>query len=401
MLDETLGDFCADTEDGKVTILSRFYPTNSDESDNGGSPSGKSSGVPTAEPQYESKFVAEVTVAPEGDLVLEVPSKNGLARLKVSSQVMCLVSPVFRAMLGPSSMFKEACELRASTSGYTLQLEGDDPEAFVAILHVLHCQTDKVPSAVSFEDLFHMAIVCDKYDCALAVAAWVDIWAEGWRDLAFDAAYSEWMFISWAFLLPSIFEPLSRRIVMEGRYDDELGQLLWGERSLDEIMVPDPVVSAILQVRSDAIKAILDDTESYLDLYSNPERTMCLYQIPECDVMILGSFVREFRKRGIHKREKFLLMSLNEVVASIKEISIYFYSETFFHGDTCSFLPALFAKVDKICEGIEGLKLERFSKGVVWRRYKSVFEGKLESLEYKPVQPGAVRGMSTENREHI
>ncbi|PWW80687.1 hypothetical protein C7212DRAFT_355768 [Tuber magnatum] len=305
--------------------------------------------------------------------------------LKVSSQVMCLVSPVFRAMLGPSSMFKEACELRASTSGYVLQLEGDDPEAFVPILHILHCRTEKVPSTISFEDLFHIAIVCDKYDCALAVAVWVDIWAQGWSGLAFDTNYSEWMFISWAFCLPSVFEPLSRKIVMEGRYDDILGQLLWGGRSLDEVMVPDPVISAILQLRSDAIKAILDDTESYLDLYSNAEGTRCLYQVPECDVMILGSIVREFRKRGLRNREKFLLMSLNEVVASIKGISIYFYSEAFFHGDTCSPLPELFAKIDKICESIEELKLERFSKGVVWRKYKDAFGGKLEPLEYKPV----------------
>ena len=190
----------------------------------------------------ESRLVAEVAVAPEGDLLLEVPSKNGLARFKVSSQVMCLVSPVFRAMLGPSSMFKEACELRASPSCYRLSLEGDDPEAFVAILYVLHCQTEKVPSSISFEDLFHMAIICDKYDCALAVAVWVDIWTTGWRESAFETAYSEWMFISWTFCLPSVFEPLSRKIVMEGRYENGLGQLLWGGRSLDEVMVPDPVI---------------------------------------------------------------------------------------------------------------------------------------------------------------
>ena len=118
------------------------------------------------------------------------------------------------------------------------------------------------------------------------------------------------------------------------------------------------MVAAILQLRSDAIKAILDNTESYLDLYYNPEGTICRYKIPECDVMILGSIVREFRKHGLHNREKLLLMSLNEVVASIKEISIYFYAGytgtriTRFHGDTCSFLPELFAGVDKICEGI-------------------------------------------------
>lgn len=148
------------------------------------------------------------------------------------------------------------------------------------------------------------------------------------------------------------------------------------------------MVAAILQLRSDAIKAILDDTVSYLDLYSNAEGTMCRYEIPECDVMILGSIVREFRKRGLHNREKFLLMSLNEVVASIKEISIYFYTNytgTLFHGDTCSFLPELFAKVDKICESIGELKLERFSKGVVWCRCGTEFGGKLEPLEYKPV----------------
>ncbi|RPB00492.1 hypothetical protein L873DRAFT_1736423 [Choiromyces venosus 120613-1] len=315
------------------------------------------------------------------------PNSLWKSRFKVSSQVLCLVSPVFRAMLGPSSMFKEACELRASSSGYSLSLEGDDPEAFGAILYVFHCQTEKVPISVSFEDLFHIAIICDKYDCALAAAVWVDIWTTVWRQFAFETTYSEWMFISWTFSLPSVFEPLSRKIVMEG-YESKQGQLLWGGRSLDEVMVPDPVISAILQLRSDSIKTILDITVFYLDLYSNAEGTMCCYEIPECDVMILGSIVREFRKRGLHNREKFLLMSLNEVVASIKGISIYFYtnySGTVFHGDTCSFLPELFAKVDKICEGIGELKLERFGKGVVFQRFKDEYGAKLEPLEYKPV----------------
>ncbi|PUU83479.1 hypothetical protein B9Z19DRAFT_1112366 [Tuber borchii] len=354
MLDETLGGFRFDPEDGKMTAAPQAATT---------------AGRP---PQSRNMRAGSLRKW----------------RFKVSSQVMCLVSPVFRAMLGPSSMFKEACELRASPSCYRLSLEDDDPEAFLAILYVLHCQTEKVPSSISFEDLFHMAIICDKYDCALAVAVWVDIWTTGWREFAFETAYSEWMFISWTFCLPSVFEPLSRKIVMEGRYENGLGQLLWGGRSLDEVMVPDPVISAIHQLRSDAIKAILDNTVFYLDLYSNAEGTMCIYEIPECDVMILGSIVREFRKRGLHNREKFLLMSLNEVVASIKEISIYFYTNytgTVFHGDTCSFLPELFAKVDKICESIGELKLERFSKGVVWCRCGTGFGGKLEPLEYKPV----------------
>lgn len=204
----------------------------------------------TSENPKTPQRTAAVEIASQGDIIIEMKSSRGLATLKVASQVLCATSPVFRAMLGTSSSFKEACELRGKTGSslpYRLTLDEDCPEAMGVVLLALHCQNDRVPRKLSFEKLHSLAVVCDKYDCAAGVSPWVDVWATRWKRSANTEGYERWLFIAWVFDMCDVFEDLSKKFIIEG-YDSTSvpGGLAMGTGVyLDMLMLPEPIVSKL------------------------------------------------------------------------------------------------------------------------------------------------------------
>jgi hypothetical protein len=115
--------------------------------------------------------IKTVAIAPDGNLILELPKNTTIFQFRVSSSALCLASPVLRAMLR-----RNFGDLRATIESdqepYKLDIEGDDPVALFVVLHILHLRSDKVPHTISFEnmdDLAAVAVWCDKYDCYSAL----------------------------------------------------------------------------------------------------------------------------------------------------------------------------------------------------------------------------------------
>ncbi|KAF9880238.1 hypothetical protein CkaCkLH20_02192 [Colletotrichum karsti] len=142
-------------------------------------------------------------IDPEGDLILTLsrvrlaaddPSAEGEEHeeidedetlhndeLRVSSKVLQLNSPVFKAML--SGKFKEATELAekkgtADDSPYDLDLPDDDVEAMSTLCRILHnVYVPESPRPVALERL---AFVCDKYECVGALKYCAIVWIRDW-----------------------------------------------------------------------------------------------------------------------------------------------------------------------------------------------------------------------------
>lgn len=385
--------------------------------------------------EYEP--IAIVDIVPYGDLVLQVSSDAGIARFKVSSQVLCIASPVFRAMLGPSSNFKEACELRAAAADaqpYVLSLGEDDPQALAVVLNALHLQGSKVPISISFQNLVDLAIICDKYDCAPGVTLWADVWTEVWKNYALEPGFERWLFIAWTFGIDEIFMSLSRKLILDGEFDttNKTSLILKGH-PMDDMLIPEPVmgkylqsnpatqcaanlkIASILGQRSSTIRAMLQCTLSYIDRYTLAwGRTFCKSTRTEkCDTMILGSLVREFRAQGlIPTHDDFLLRSINDVEKTIKNLRIEFLESAsvrkepctpwtlngppfcFVHREisncpmtmvshetTCSFLPELFDRIEDALSLIDGLSLDDFKSPEA--RSREIGTARWESLVYK------------------
>ncbi|KAK1843432.1 hypothetical protein CCHR01_13927 [Colletotrichum chrysophilum] len=98
--------------------------------------------------------------------------------LRVSSKVLQLNSPVFKAMLG--GKFKEGTELaeRTGPEPYDLELPDDDVEAMSILCQILHnVYVPEIPKPMSLEKL---AYICDKYECINALKYCGIVWIRDW-----------------------------------------------------------------------------------------------------------------------------------------------------------------------------------------------------------------------------
>jgi hypothetical protein len=113
-------------------------------------------------------------------------SKPGTCEFVVSSKVLSLASPVFRAIL--NGKFKESVdfgEKKAASEQYTLRLEGDDYEATALFCRVTHFKANDITDRPTTACLEKLAYLCDKYQCVGAVkycgGIWVRDWIADWR----------------------------------------------------------------------------------------------------------------------------------------------------------------------------------------------------------------------------
>ena len=123
-------------------------------------------------------------VDPTRDLLLLVGSEGSEQKLiRVSSKVLGLASRVFAIMLGPR--FAEGHVLsdqESSTAGgkptlpLIIALPEDDPEAMSWFCNGIHLRQHLIPSRRFPLLIERIAILCDKYDAALALTPWSELW---------------------------------------------------------------------------------------------------------------------------------------------------------------------------------------------------------------------------------
>lgn len=102
--------------------------------------------------------MAIVDIDPDGDVIIKIGDDD----LRVSSQVLCLASPVFKAVL--RSGFKEG--LTAETSAQNpkhIALPDEGSTAFNLVCKVIHFQLDTLPRSLSVDALEQLSVICDKY----------------------------------------------------------------------------------------------------------------------------------------------------------------------------------------------------------------------------------------------
>ncbi|KAK5128363.1 hypothetical protein LTR85_003031 [Meristemomyces frigidus] len=114
-----------------------------------------------------------VDVDSDGDIILAVANT---LELRVSSRILTLTSPVFKAMLGPH--FAEGQALRNATkeTPKTISLPDDNAADMQLLCFVLHPTNINVPEAVSVGHVRAFAELVDKYGCAGAVKYTTSVW---------------------------------------------------------------------------------------------------------------------------------------------------------------------------------------------------------------------------------
>lgn len=104
--------------------------------------------------------VKVANIDPEGDLVVAI-GDNPPRYTRISTRHITLISPVFRAMLGPDFVEGQSTHKTVRTA---LQLPEDDVKGMRLLFQLAHWQiTD--PKEIDVEAFPALLVACDKYDC--------------------------------------------------------------------------------------------------------------------------------------------------------------------------------------------------------------------------------------------
>jgi len=187
---------------------------------------------------------ASIEFDPEGDVLLILSAFSESARFRVNSNILCIALPVFRAMLGTKSQFKERNALSARTSTcepLEISLSDDDPRALGVILRVIHLQYDWVPPSLDENQLCRIAVICDKYDMRQSLELWLVRWISPFVESP-DGPVSgdKWLFIAYAFARKDLFSRLTKDLILQCQSDED-GNLLLNGNTLSE-HIPERIV---------------------------------------------------------------------------------------------------------------------------------------------------------------
>lgn len=111
-------------------------------------------------------------IDPYGDVLAILPTTA--IKLQVSSKILSTASPVFRSMFSPR--FREGAALASGTALIEIEFPDEPLQALEAVFNVLHFRHDCVSASVSYDALYEIALVVDKYDLARALGPWKEVW---------------------------------------------------------------------------------------------------------------------------------------------------------------------------------------------------------------------------------
>lgn len=160
-------------------------------------------------------LTSDIQIDAAGDLKLLLQHGEEWVTFQVSSKVMSLASPVWRAMLDPNGPFRES-----QSDNNEIIFPDDDSEALLILLSAAHLRFQDVPKDLSFEGLLNVCILCDKYDCITLVRPWIFQWKVGQVVPEGEEFYEEWLFIAWTTGDEANFKRVGRSMILRATTDE-------------------------------------------------------------------------------------------------------------------------------------------------------------------------------------
>ena len=146
-------------------------------------------------PQASRHSVAREIIDEDGDVLVQACSKEFV----VSSKVLILASPVFRAMF--SSRFLEGSKTRSTNQPLKLPLPDDDQDALELLFHNLHFSPKWTRQMPDINLQVKVAYLCDKYDCTSCIHSGSLLWLRSLTDKDCKSSNLLWKLSTIAFLL--------------------------------------------------------------------------------------------------------------------------------------------------------------------------------------------------------
>ncbi|KAF8446573.1 hypothetical protein BDZ91DRAFT_853693 [Kalaharituber pfeilii] len=274
-----------------------------------------------------------IILADPADLCLQIPLLAENKYIKVSSTVLCLASKVFMCMLGENSKFRESQLVGREEAQIILQ--DDDYDSLLTILRVIHMQTASVPFTNTVQNIYHIAVVCDKYEIAAPLLPWIQLWTSSLPDSTTTSDSLKWLFISWVFRKPAMFQRFSKHLIMATILNNGM-ELMTDEGEPFPDVIPDRLIAAIKACRQEILDELSTiptrEFETYCKYKSN-ERSVCRMREKknECDAMCLGIILRYLISSGMWPKMEYPnSKSIRSVVDELDKVENFGSQITYF-----------------------------------------------------------------------
>ncbi|KAM3066352.1 hypothetical protein ACMFMF_010314 [Clarireedia jacksonii] len=287
----------------------------------------------------------------------------------VSSQHMCLASPVFKAML--QGEFREGKELKEMKK-INLPLPDDDLEAMKILVHIIHCKLKHVPLKVDLNLLTDIAILVDKYRMHEVTMIMAPIWSEGvdkdtWKQ--YDNII-RWIFIAWVFDMHEKFQSATQVML----YSSEFSVSQWMRSKNLDLPIPNHVLAEIEEARQKAVEDGMRLFRNLLEKYKG-DAILCTagdsitpYLADHkshrrlCDSMVLGCLLKAYVLHGIFPfpERPYAQWSIRKCHSQAKKLDITTacYTVTRKTNDQHQIHKELIKNTQKLVDAAEGLRLE-------------------------------------------
>jgi hypothetical protein len=130
----------------------------------------------------------------DGDVLVQADSKE----LLVSSKILILASPVFKAML--KSKFRKGRTTRSTQHPLKLPLPDDNPDALTVLFHILHFSPKRKRLEPDVDLQLELAQLADKYDCMASIHAESEQWLHSLTEVDHEPSVL-WKLSTIAFLI--------------------------------------------------------------------------------------------------------------------------------------------------------------------------------------------------------
>ncbi|KAF3167933.1 hypothetical protein EYR41_011227 [Orbilia oligospora] len=161
-------------------------------------------GVPTS--------MAAHSFSPLADLVVELTDGSNKNLFLVSSEILRVVSPVWRKALDPESKFAPLEKITVDGTEYRkTTLDEIDSISLKYVFNILHHRAGPTPRSITFKSLRDIAVLADQYDFADALAPWPQFWIEGLvKDSAkqLEPGYEDWLLVATVFATIPVCETI-------------------------------------------------------------------------------------------------------------------------------------------------------------------------------------------------
>lgn len=253
-------------------------------------------------------------ISPVSDLIIHLPATTTTAngnttvithRYLVSSQILRVVSPVWRRHLDPTSPFRSLTTTLETISDrpHTLMtLYDDDPDTLLSVLNILHFSTSNIPiTSINFGQLRSFAVLCDKYDCIHVLNPYSKVWLDEWAPVACEPGYEDWLFIAKVFGDGRNVKELERLLV------EEAGSLSVCEtyflrcgRVVETGLMPEITLNKIMASRSKELTRQISIWRQFLQSFISENATKGCSNW-DCVTLSYGNLIRSVEQSGLVK----------------------------------------------------------------------------------------------------